>query len=55
VRAHGWNIEADRGQGRTRLIVTVPAADVLVAGTEDLDRALSARGGDERHEDSDRR
>ena len=55
VRAHGWNIEADRGQGRTRFIVSVPAADVLVAGTEDLDRALSARGGDERHEDSDRR
>ena len=55
VRAHGWNIEADRGQGRTRFIVSVPAADVLMAGTEDLDRALSAHGGDERHEDSDRR
>ena len=55
VRAHGWNIEADRGQGRTRFIVSVPAADVLTAGTEDLDRALSAHGGDERHEDSDRR
>jgi signal transduction histidine kinase len=55
AHAHGWNIEADRGQGRTRFIVSVPASDVLVARTENLDCALSAQGRDERHEDTDRR
>jgi signal transduction histidine kinase len=55
VHAHGWNIEADRGQGRTRFIVSVPASDVLVARTENPDCALSPQGKDERHEDTDRR
>jgi signal transduction histidine kinase len=63
VRAHGWGIDADRTNGRTRFVVTVPVTDVVVseglvgretADTEAGDPRSSLRtpGGD--HEDTHR-
>jgi signal transduction histidine kinase len=31
VRAHGWSIDADRTEGRTRFVVSVPPTDVVEA------------------------
>jgi signal transduction histidine kinase len=31
VRAHGWSIDATRGEGRTRFVLSIPAADVVGA------------------------
>jgi signal transduction histidine kinase len=31
VRAHGWSIDADRSDGRTRFVVSVPPTDVVGA------------------------
>jgi signal transduction histidine kinase len=30
VRAHGWSIDAERAEGTTRFVITIPARDVVV-------------------------
>jgi signal transduction histidine kinase len=58
VRAHGWSVDAIRSEGRTRFLVTVPAADVVGAvrptRTESDALHLPASGA-ENHEDTHRR
>jgi signal transduction histidine kinase len=29
VRAHGWTIEPERGEGRTRVVIEIPASDIV--------------------------
>jgi signal transduction histidine kinase len=58
VRAHGWRVDAIRTDGRTRFLVTVPAADVFGVGLRtggDGDAMHLPVRGDEKHEDTHRR
>ncbi|WP_437736949.1 ATP-binding protein [Sorangium sp. So ce1335] len=36
VRAHGWTIDADRRDGRTRFVISIPAADVSQGAEEEV-------------------
>jgi signal transduction histidine kinase len=62
VRAHGWGIDADRTNGKTRFVVTVPSSDVVVSDGLGARDAATAELGDPRgvarqpgdHEDTHR-
>jgi signal transduction histidine kinase len=36
VRAHGWSIEPDRRDGRTRFVISVPAADIAAPAENEV-------------------
>ncbi|MGK3994803.1 ATP-binding protein [Sorangium sp. So ce1024] len=36
VRAHGWSIDAERRDGRTRFVISIPAADVSKSAEEEV-------------------
>ncbi|WP_438029326.1 ATP-binding protein [Sorangium sp. So ce233] len=36
VRAHGWTIDAERRDGRTRFVISIPAADVSQSAEEEV-------------------